>query len=549
MKNYFLFILLILLFSCNKETSNIQNDDIAISYYKKAKSLSGDSAYYYYNLAKNAYLDIKDSSGVGRSLVNMAIIQQENGDYYGSIETSLEGNRYLKNVNDTIVRATLGSSYNNMGISSSYLYDFDNAIKFYTEALKYAKTPADVTLYHNNLGDALVSLNEYKAAEHNFIIALKTTDKLSYARALNNLARARFTDNSQYNPLPELYKALQIREENKDLLGQNSSYATLSNYFLDKEKEKALEYAKKMLAVATQSQSEEDQLQALQKIINLDSKNYLKYFKQFQILNDSLQISKTKSKNQFAIVRYEVKQQNDRYQKLVEDNRFDRIKRNFAISILIIILIVGIFWYRKRKIRLEQEKELEIKNTQLKMSKKVHDVVANGIYQVMTKIENQEHFDKVKALDELEFVYEKSRDISYEKSDDSTEDKNFSEKISELIGSFKNESVNTYIAGNEKSLWENISKNTEGEVYQIIRELLVNMRKHSGASIVSFRFEKKEDVISISYSDNGIGISGDVLYKNGLSSTVSRIESIHGAIIFDTKTEKGLKINISFPVS
>jgi tetratricopeptide (TPR) repeat protein len=147
MKNYFLFLFLILLFSCSKETSNIQNNSIATTYYKRAKSTEGNTAFYYYNLAKNAYLDIKDSSGVGRSLVNMAIIQQENGDYYGSIETSLEGNRYLKNVNDTIVRATLGSSYNNMGISSSYLYDYENAIKFYTEALKYAKTPADITLY------------------------------------------------------------------------------------------------------------------------------------------------------------------------------------------------------------------------------------------------------------------------------------------------------------------------------------------------------------------------------------------------------------------
>jgi preprotein translocase subunit YajC len=395
----------------------------------------------------------------------------------------------------------------------------------------------------------LVSLKEYKAAEQNFILALKTEDKLNYARALNNLARARYSENPNYNPLPELYKALKIREENNNLLGQNSSYATLSNYFLDKDKEKALEYAKKMLAVSIQSGSEEDQLQALQKIVKLDKENYLKYFNEFQILNESLQISKTKSKNQFAIVRYEVKQQNDRYQKLVEDNKFDRIKRNFAISILIIVLIVGIFWYRRRKIRLEQEKELEIKNTQLKLSKKVHDVVANGIYQVMTKIENQEYFDKVKALDELEFVYEKSRDISYEKSDASTEEKYFSEKVSELIGSFKNESVNTYIAGNDKNLWENVREKTQDEIYQIIRELLVNMRKHSGASTVSFRFERIQDEIKINYSDNGIGIPGDVLYKNGLSSTVSRIEAIRGAIIFDTKIEKGLKINISFPVS
>lgn len=165
----------------------------------------------------------------------------------------------------------------------------------------------------------------------------------------------------------------------------------------------------------------------------------------------------------------------------------------------------------------------------------------------MTKIENQEHFDKDEALDELEFVYEKSRDISYEKADDKMEGKNFSEKISELIGSFKNETVNTYTAGNENEIWENVKKSSQEEVYQIVRELLVNMKKHSKADRVVFRFERENNLIKIFYTDNGIGISGDIIYKNGLSSTVSRIETIGGEIIFDTKIEKGLKIKISFP--
>lgn len=553
MKNYFLFILLILLFSCNKETSNIQDDSIATTYYKKAKGLTGDSAYYYYNLAKNSYLDIKDSSGVGRSLVNMAIIQADNGDYYGSIETSLEGNRFLKNVNDSITRWSLAANYNSLGINSSYLYEFDNSIKFYKLALKYVNCPKNKYVYHNNLGDVLVTIKDYKQAINNFKTALQTKDKSDYARALNNLARARYSENPNYNPLPELYTALKIREENSGLLGQNSSYATLSNYFLDKDnKEKALEYAKKMLAVSRQKNSKEDQAQALQKIVYLDKENYLQYFREFQILNDSLQISKSRAKNQFAVVRYDVEQKNAENQRLKansaeKDNYI--LRQYFILTILVFLIIFIIILYRKRQLRLKQEKELEIKNTQLKMSKKVHDVVANGIYQVMTKIENQEHFDKEKALDELEFVYEKSRDISYEKIDTADEQKNISEKVSELIGSFKNESVNTYIAGNDKNLWENVTEKAQDEVYQIIRELLVNMRKHSGANTVSFRFERMEDRISIIYSDNGTGISGDIIYKNGLSSTVSRIETLHGEIIFDTKTEKGLKINISFPVS
>ncbi|WPO82862.1 hypothetical protein SD427_00540 [Chryseobacterium sp. JJR-5R] len=546
MKTYFLFTLLILCFSCKKETTITQNKNIADDYYKKAKRISNDSSFYYFNLAKNSYLDIKDSSGVGRSLVNMAIIQQYKGDYYGSIETSVEGNKFLKNINDSIIKLSLGSSYNNMGISSSYLYDFDNAIKFYKEALKYANKPDDIALYHNNLGDALMSLQDYKGADYNFNLALNTNIKEDYVRALNNLAKVKYYENKNYNPLPEFFKALKIRQEQNDLLAQNSSYATLADYFFDKDKSKALDYSKKMLEISIKNDSKEDKLQALQKIINLDKENYLIYFKEFQTLNDSVQIARSKAKNQFAVIRYDVEQKNALNQKLKADNEIERIRKNSGIGVLSLFLIGGFFWYRKRKKRLQQEKELEVKNTQLKMSKKVHDVVANGIYQVMTKIENQEHFDRDKALDELEFVYEKSRDISYDKTGDEQE---FSKRISELIASFNNTAVKTYTAGNTALLWETISLPVQEEVYQIIRELMVNMRKHSNATNVAFRFEKINNSVDIQYKDNGIGISGDLIYNNGLRNTVSRIEAINGTITFDTKIEKGLKVNLSVPAS
>ena len=179
----------------------------------------------------------------------------------------------------------------------------------------------------------------------------------------------------------------------------------------------------------------------------------------------------------------------------------------------------------------------------------MHDVVANGIYQVMTKIENLDQINKDEVLDELEFVYEKSRDISYEKPDVKSSKRNFSEEISELIGSFNNENVKTYLAGNDTNTWENLSKTKQEEIYQIIRELLVNMKKHSHADRVSFRFERENNEIKIYYTDNGIGISEQMIHKNGLANTDSHIETLNGEIIFDTKTEKGLKIYISFPVS
>lgn len=544
MKNYFLLIILLVLFSCGKRKANNQNENIATNYYKKAKSTKGNFAFYYYNLAKNSYLEINDSSGVGRSLVNMAIIQYDNGDYYGSIETSLEANRYLKNINDSITRWSLAASYNNIGICSSYLYEFDNSIKFYKLALKYVNSPKNKYLYHNNLGDVLTTLKDYKQAINNFKIALQTNDVRDYAKALNNLARAKYNEDPNYNPLPDLYKALKIRQEDNDLYGQNSSYATLSNYFLDKDKEKALEYAKNMLAVSIQNNNIEDQAQALQKMINLDKENYLKYFKQFQVLNDSLQISKSKAKNQFAVVRYDVEQKNAENQKLKAESS-ERDNQILLLLIALILCIVLIIWFRKRQIRLKQEKELEVKNTQLKMSKKVHDVVANGLYHMMVDVQNNPEMDKTRILNNIEKMYEESRDISHE----TIIEEDFSSRFVKMISSYSSEEQKVLTVGYTENIWENISYHIQLELYYILREILVNMKKHSKAKLASLKFEKNNESLKIKYTDNGVGIDHLNQQKGaGIHNTENRIESIGGDITFEKNPSGGLIIQITIPI-
>lgn len=75
---------------------------------------------------------------------------------------------------------------------------------------------------------------------------------------------------------------------------------------------------------------------------------------------------------------------------------------------------------------------------------------------------------------------------------------------------------------------------------------MTNMKKHSKADKVLVDFSRENDLINIVYSDNGIGIS-EFSPKNGVQNTESRINSIGGTINFDTKTENGLKITLSFP--
>ncbi|MBT2621366.1 ATP-binding protein [Chryseobacterium sp. ISL-6] len=553
MKNILFLIISLILFSCSREepvSKKLKEENL---FYKKARKFRdtkiSDSAFYYYTLAKDEYVKNNDSLRIGQSLVNMAIIETSKGDFYGSIETCLEANKFFTNIKDSTTRRDLASSFNNMGIASGYMYNYDHAIIFYKNAIRYAINNETKYTYYNNIAVALLKKNDSKHAINYLTEAILTKNDTEYARALNNFAKAKFMEDKNYNPLPEFYKALEIRKKNNDLDGLNSSYYTLSEYFKDIDKNKALFYTGKMLETATALKSPEDKLQALIKLIELNTNNISLYFKKYQSLNDSLLIARNRAKNQFAYFRYGIEKEKAENLGLKADaivRESHILQKNYLLGALVSVLIILTIWYRKRQIRLRQENELKIKENQLKISKKVHDVVANGIYQVMTKIENQDSFNKNEALDELEFVYEKSRDISYDKIG---EEKEFSRVISELIASFNNESVKTFTAGNSPTIWEFVSPIVKEEVYQMLRELMVNMRKHSQATHVAIKFEKINNVIEIQYKDNGIGISGDLVYKNGLRNAASRIEAINGTITFDTKIEKGLKVNLSFPVS
>lgn len=176
-------------------------------------------------------------------------------------------------------------------------------------------------------------------------------------------------------------------------------------------------------------------------------------------------------------------------------------------------------------------------------------MVANGLYRVMTEIENQSNIDREGILDRLELMYEKSRDISYEAEELPTVRLNYHEKMADLLRSFATESTKVIIAGNSANLWKNLNEPAKYEIEHIMQELMVNMKKHSHASNVVVKFEQRYNEIHIFYADNGIGMKKEFQQRNGLTNTGNRIKSLDGKIIFDTEVEKGLKIQISFPIS
>ncbi|WP_379969487.1 ATP-binding protein [Epilithonimonas sp. UC225_85] len=547
------FFILIFIYSCSdnqslaKKNNNVFYDK-AFEYQEKGKL---DSAFLYFYRAKDLFIQQKDNFGAAKCLTNLAIIQETKGDYFGSQETALSALKYL-NPKDTLQHIYLSINNNTIGITASKLKDYKKAVEFYQQALKFTKSEEDKIIYQNNLANNYAKEKKYTQAINLFIYTSKMNgeDKINYARTLTNLAKTKWLQNPDYNPVPEFQKALNIRIKEKDNWGLNSSYSHLADYYARTKTDSALFYSRKMYEISKEIDSPDDQIEALQKLISLENPEKSKqYFKIYQKIGDSLQTARNKAKNQFALIRYETEKNKADFLKAKAESTERQnyiIQQYFALGFSVLI-IIGFWFYLKRSRKiLRQEKLIEVKNTELKYSKKVHDRVANRIYQIMSQVENTSIVDRNALLFGLENVYETSRDISYENKD-INENQNFFEQLQKMLDSYSSDFVKVIYNGNYDKLWDSINFQTKTEIYLILQEMMTNMKKHSKADKVFLKFERQETHISISYTDNGIGIE-KISPKNGLQNMENRIHAINGKIIFDTETKNLLKINISFPV-
>ncbi|KRT17474.1 histidine kinase [Pedobacter ginsenosidimutans] len=545
-KIYFLLFFLLAAFACKKRNNTQapiknQNFEIAESFFFK----NNDSSFYYFNKVTTTS---KDSLQVAMAYNYMAVIQSDAGDYFGGQESLTLSLGFLNEQKETDL-ACLASNYNELGLNSTYFKKYTDAINYYNLALKFCRNDSYKLQFLNNKALAYQKSGAYSKAIdiYNEVLA-KISNKKEYARVLSNAAKTKWLQNPNYNPLADFSKALQIRYSEKDEWGQNASYSHLADYYEKKKPDSAFSYLQKMYLIATKLNSPDDRLEALQKLIKLSPAAATKqYFQKYQNIDDSLQTARSAAKNQFALIRYDTEKSKADNLVLQKDNEGKRYQIIILIFGIVLLIVVGTLWYKKRKQRLELEAQNTIRENKLKTSQKVHDVVANGLYRIMSKLDNQETLKDNPIVNEIEELYEQSRDLSYERP--KSKNQAFNEKIADTLKSFASESTRVVLVGNSPTFWEMVSEQAKDEVEHILQELMVNMDKHSQASDVVIKFEQAQQKINIYYTDNGIGISGKVQPNNGLTNTGTRIAAIGGTITFDTNVEKGLKIKISFPVS
>lgn len=535
-----------------EDSAMIADESFRVGYYFLMEAKK-DSAFLHYQMANSIYTVFNDSVKIGQSLAQMAMIQSDYGDFIDSDKNAIKAITYLNKVD----KVYLSAIYNCLAISSKGQFDYAEAVYWYDKAIELAPNSIEKIRCLNNKANSLGYLKEFEKSSAIFENILKDSIIENYpktkARVLDNMAITIWKQDSSKNVLRELLSALKIREQQNDLIGLAASYDHLSEYFKNTNNTLAIDYATKYLEVSRKNKNPNEELKALQTLIELNRKsngysNYARYIS----LRDSLDKAELNKKNIFAKIKYDSeKNREDNLQlKITNSKKELQLEKEKTRNIVgavssgtVVLGLLGFLYYRKQKHI--QDKRVEVYKTETRIAKKLHDEVANNMVNIMNKVQYTEE-PKEQLLDDLEKVYLLTRDISHQHNAIET-GVNFKNSLKNLLTSFNNNSTTIILKNISEVKLEEISKDKQIEIYRILQELMVNMQKHSKATLVAISFKNSGSQYFINYSDNGKGVNEtEVKIKSGLKNMETRIKSINGSINFETSLNKGFKAFISF---
>ncbi len=544
----------------NGDTFYIKSALLKLGIYHK-KNDEFAEAFQYYNEIFKISRELKDTLRAGRSLLNMANMQTMLGDYSGSKTTAIDGLKYVESTADLI---SLSGLYHIISVANRKQNNYKEAFKYNSLALalgkdsisinsiginnvlKFENTKALILADTTNYNQALFILSEL---EENPTVR---NNKKEYARVIANLGYVQWLQNKDNEISEKLFlETKKIRISIGDVDGLFASNIYLTNYHLKKNKAKALEYANAAYQNALELKSLTSIIEALGYIFQLkeDTNEEAKVFNETYLKLNEINQS---NREIYAVTKYENENLTNENLKLEADNaklaiekaKEERENIIYLLGTLILILSGGFVFYLLQQ-KHKRERIRDVFNAETRISKKLHDELANDVYHVMTQIQNERNDQEV--LDKLENIYSRTRDFSRENSSFKL-GKSYTQELSGMLSSYGSDHTKIIIKDIDDINWGAITPEKKIIIHRIIQELMVNMKKHSNASLVAVTFKKTHKTIEISYADNGVGVAkNEMIYSSGLQNAENRIKTIGGSFIFDSEEGKGFKARIHFP--
>lgn len=255
------------------------------------------------------------------------------------------------------------------------------------------------------------------------------------------------------------------------------------------------------------------------------------------------------------------------------------IKITIIIAIMLMVIIVVFLvlitiLYNRRQILFNKEKRLETMeyNTQLlqteidfqkrakeeqeRLSHDMHDDLGAGI----SAIKLQAEFIKRKTTDPeiaenvddlLQACADLSnslREVLWNIKPGSDSLKEFTERIIHYAHTFFSKSAIRVFTEQNNIGFELIPADSRRNIFMCVKEILNNIYKHSRCRNVTLHFNQTLRTYSIDIKDDGIGLTEDTEYGNGLDNIKCRMESIDGFFRF-LPVDKGLHLCLSVTIA
>ncbi|MCF1192493.1 hypothetical protein LRR18_12935 [Mangrovimonas sp. AS39] len=522
--------------------------DSAWFYYYKALKPETPSdlskAYVFYTKSADKNLNDGELFQAVQDLRMVSQVEMEMGFNNNSEESAVNALELLDKLPvDSLTNTARKGLYHHLGRVYRSLEAYDTALTYYNRSFELAMSVSDSTNIYNNMGNIYLDSKDYKMAEEKLGMAyqrsLMTSDSILIARTLDNLS---FVQSKLGNPdgVNGMLQALELRELLEDYRGLYSSHSHLYEYGMSQKDTGWSKYhINEALKIAKKLNSASYLNDALTKKLILEGDPEIsKYIR----LSDSMYEARQNVKNGFAAMQYDFYKEKKRADEMKLLQLKERQKKTVFQIVGGLLIIMGLLGYVLLRNKHEKEKLEKVFETESMLSKRVHDEIANDVYHLMTKLQTGTDSKSEDVMDHLDAVYNKSRNIS--KAHASMEwEGPFETHLTGMLKGFNSGQVNVLTKNMSNIEWDKVSKNKKMVLYRVLQELMVNMKKHSGASLVVVSFEKLGAKTQIKYSDNGIGT--ELKKTGGLLNAENRIQGVDGTITFESSPNKGFKATIN----
>ena len=582
----------ILFKSLNRELFNLSSkmrDTSALAEYHWNKAVffkeKGilDSCYYQYSKAQEYYEVVGNDYYSGKMLYNMAFVRGRLRDYTGSEILLFQSISKFESLNRY---KSLYKSYNELGLVSTELEEFDKAIFYYDKALEYLDDLNDQTIFKeeilNNIGLIYQKMDAHKRAIIYFEKALDSKNLLEdnpelYAILLDNNAYSKLMTGDVTNLPESFFVALRIRDSLGIKLGILINKLHLAEYYaFAQDTSRALSYAKEANLLSKEVFNPRDRMTSLKLLSEFDKPNKSHYLKKYIAVSDSLQKEDRRVRNKFTRISYET----DKY--VEETERLSQQKTRIMIGsgIAILILSLSYFLIRQRS----KNKELMFEAEQQKNNEEIYQLILNqqakleeGRLQERTRISEELHdgvlgklfgtrlgigFLELKGdsntlekhesfLDEIQSIEKEIRTISHElKSEILSTKLGFMTIIENLVKEQSTIGKYKYSINSETLIyWDEIQDKAKFNVYRILQESLFNINKYSKAKNVRIDFKIRDKMLNLTVADDGVGFDVKNNKKGiGITNMLARAQRLGGEFSISSEVTKGTVSTVSIPV-